>query len=925
MSFVRRMMLCVLLYSIFILPAFSATIHVPSDQPTIQAGIDAAANGDVVLIADGTYSGAGNRDLDFSGKAITVQSENGPSTCIIDCEGTYSEGHRGFYFHSGETATSAIVGITVINGYVIDTFPLNCGGAVLCDNASPEIRDCTFDYCGGYLGGAVYCRNSSPTIHNSTVSNNSTFYTRGSGGGIYLENSSPVITYCYFYGNYAYSSGGGLFADTESEPVIGGSTADGNRFELNWALSGTDLGCESRVTPINARSNVYSGFCHSDYYVSPQDDFDLRDSVSELIPVEQDVYVSTTGDNSNDGTTWDTAYKTLTFAVSQVYGTDSNPITMHIGPGTFSPTSTGEYFPLPLVNHVSIEGAGTTIFDVEKYGPGFYGNADTNITISGLTVSNGYATNGGGLCLHNSSPTIANCTFTDNIAISYGGAIFCSNSSPVVRQCLLSENSAFAGGGIYCDIQSSPVIGGSIGQGNFFEQNYAPGGADLAVYPESSFTIIASNNSFAGYHLSDYYVSPVDRFNLGGCSSQTSPIEQDVFVSPSGNDSNDGLSRRSPFRTIQHALSQVYATVVNPVIIHLDPGSYSNAVTGEIFPLACVENVSLDGAYRESTVLDAAGSSSVVVAIGEDNCTLSDLTIQGGFSNWGAGIYIESSQVILNNCKVTDNTATYAGGGIYSGYYSAPQIYRCVISDNTAYSHGGGIVADEESVPAIVECRITDNMAVYSGGGLWLGSAVEGLTNCLITGNETTGSGGGLTCFTSSAFIQSCTFSENSAEYSGGAVYSFGDSSLSISNSILWNDYPDEIGDAEGSATAVSFSDIQGGFPGNGNIDADPRFVHGPGHTFFLSQVSAGQSDNSPCLNSGSVPASSLSYSIPSGTTSMDELTTRTDFVTDLVQLDLGYHFTLDLRPVPAIGEYGLLLLIGMFSSVIVLTSKKRK
>lgn len=68
-------------------PLFAATIHVPFDQPTIQAGIDAAVAGDIVVVADGTYTGPGNKDLDFKGKAITVRSLNGPQNCILDFEG----------------------------------------------------------------------------------------------------------------------------------------------------------------------------------------------------------------------------------------------------------------------------------------------------------------------------------------------------------------------------------------------------------------------------------------------------------------------------------------------------------------------------------------------------------------------------------------------------------------------------------------------------------------------------------------------------------------------------------------------------------------------------------------------------------------------------------------------------------------------
>ena len=94
--------------------ALADIIRVPGDQPTIQAGIDAAANGDVVLIADGVYTGPDNKNLDFAGKAITVRSENGRNKCIIDCE----DDGRAFHFHSGEGPDSVVQGLTMRNGWV---------------------------------------------------------------------------------------------------------------------------------------------------------------------------------------------------------------------------------------------------------------------------------------------------------------------------------------------------------------------------------------------------------------------------------------------------------------------------------------------------------------------------------------------------------------------------------------------------------------------------------------------------------------------------------------------------------------------------------------------------------------------------------------------------------------------------------------
>ena len=73
-------------------------LHVPGEYSTIQSAIDAAEDGDIVLVADGTYTGSGNRDISYKGKAITVMSENGPESTVIDCEGSEWSAHRGILF-----------------------------------------------------------------------------------------------------------------------------------------------------------------------------------------------------------------------------------------------------------------------------------------------------------------------------------------------------------------------------------------------------------------------------------------------------------------------------------------------------------------------------------------------------------------------------------------------------------------------------------------------------------------------------------------------------------------------------------------------------------------------------------------------------------------------------------------------------------
>ena len=178
--------------------ARAAELHVPSEYATIKAAIDAAYDGDTVIVADGTYTGEGNRDIDFLGKTITVKSESGPENCIIDCNGAeWPDNHRGFKFHSGEDRDSILNGFTITNAYGWDD---SFQGAILCSGSSPIIEDCIIVGNKLGLGGGISCHDSNPTIINCIISNNSVHY---GGGAIYCNNSNPIINNCIFEANNA--------------------------------------------------------------------------------------------------------------------------------------------------------------------------------------------------------------------------------------------------------------------------------------------------------------------------------------------------------------------------------------------------------------------------------------------------------------------------------------------------------------------------------------------------------------------------------------------------------------------------------------------------------------------------------------------------------------------------------------------------
>lgn len=160
---------------------------VPFVYPTIQEGVDAAAEGDRVLVFDGTYTGPGNHDIDLGTRNIVIESRSGnPAVCIIDCQ----KAGRAFLITGGQTESTRISGFTIKNGQA----------------------------SSGDNGGAIRVRSSQLTLSNCVFTANSA----GFGGAVYTDSSGGVqLTACDFSANSAQAFGGAIMVDHTSLRVVG--------------------------------------------------------------------------------------------------------------------------------------------------------------------------------------------------------------------------------------------------------------------------------------------------------------------------------------------------------------------------------------------------------------------------------------------------------------------------------------------------------------------------------------------------------------------------------------------------------------------------------------------------------------------------------------------------------------------------------
>lgn len=439
------------------------------DFPTLQAAIDALDDGDVILLADGVYRGAGNRDVDLRGKALRLQPQRGPAgQCVIDCEGSPGDPHRAFVSHAGEGSATQIEGLVIVGGYA------DRGGAILCENASPTLLRCTLvANAASNAGAGVYCASGAqPTLRNVIVAFSPLGEALGCDG-----SSALVLSCCNLWGN----AGGdwvGCVASQQGES--GNLGADPDFCDAPSGDYGLRVGspCAPEANPDCGQIGALPLRCGnaSHYVIRP--------------------------DGSGD-------FPTVQAAMDAAFDGD----TILLSAGVFSGAGNVDLdFLGKAITVRSLGGnAEDCVINCRPEGSTelhrafiFHSGEGPASVLDGITIMNGdapsgpypYAYQGGAIVCGEASPTIRRCRFQRNRAPGYmtwlgkGGAVYSTGDSLVISDCYFERNSATAAGAIAC--LASTRITDCV-----FLRNAATGSGG-AVYSDGGVTVRIDRCDFSG-------------------------------------------------------------------------------------------------------------------------------------------------------------------------------------------------------------------------------------------------------------------------------------------------------------------------------------------------------------------------------------------------------------------------------------------
>jgi len=905
-------------------------VYVPTEYNTIQEAIKRSWNGGTVWIADGTYKGQGNRDIDFLGRAITVRSEKGPENCIVDCQASKSDPHRGFYFRKGEEPNSIIAGLTITNAYADEGGGIYCegssptlidcmfkensaqnwGGAIYNLNSNPTLIDCSFTTNSANWGGAITCRycEPGPTLVNCTLSNNSAKF----GGAMYNDHSNPTVADSNFTSNSA-RYGGGIYnfaaAPNPSfrHPKLINCSFSNNPASsygggiCNFESSPTVTGCE--FSSNSARH--YGGAMYNNESSSP-----MLDNCTFSINTA-----------NYGGAIYCLKPSRAALANCTVTGNSA----LFNGGGLLG--CRGPVSNCTITNNTADIGGGL----YECYGP------ITNCIISGNS-----ATSRGG-ALHSCNGPVISCTIADNSAdalyLCSGAIVNCIIWS--VDPCNSTGNSILSASSVplYSCVQSGSVGIGCISAdprfvdsengnyhllpnspckdaGNFYycmtfpstdrdgATRMAGGQIDMGCYEIDSMPDLdgdfldATQECLYGTNpnipdtdgdgladgmeiLAGTNPLEIDPSRIWQVPADAQTIQEALFFSRAGE--TIVLAEGTYYENIYLGGRNITLTstdpndsnVVSATIINGDTDCNPETMSGRVINLAGTKNttchirgLTITGGStnaRGGGIYGAGTSPKISKCIINNNQALDvggglydcdgpidNCAVTGNFAKDGGGLYYCEGPI--NECIITENTADFRGGGLFDcggeffcngPYDCAFTITNCIVSDNLASSGAG--MYNNLANPSLLNCTLSNNMALDFGGGVYNYANSPTFANCIFSRNSANNGGGIYNYEHTYSILTNCTFAENSAPNGNALACDSRDqiylSLLQLANCILW-DGGNEIWNNNKSIILMNYSDVQGGWPGVGNIDVNPMFADTNNSDYRLSA-------GSPCIDAG--------------------------------------------------------------------------